>query len=92
MRTKPSASAWCHGSHPWATSSTPPTRRRSASVCYSRIGVELTKRLLWSRLEASLHAHMDYEGTAQLYARLTTENFEEAVRARREKRSPVFRD
>jgi hypothetical protein len=24
--------------------------------------------------------------------RLTTENFEEAVRARREKRAPVFRD
>jgi enoyl-CoA hydratase len=60
---------------------------------YSRIGVELTKRLLWSGLEAaSLHAHMDHEGTAQLYVRLTTANFEEAVRARREKRSPVFRD
>jgi enoyl-CoA hydratase len=29
---------------------------------------------------------------AQLYVRLTTENFEEAVRARREKRAPVFRD
>jgi enoyl-CoA hydratase len=59
----------------------------------SRVGVELTKRLLWSSLDAaSLHAHMDHEGTAQLYVRLTTENFEEAVRARREKREPVFRD
>jgi len=59
----------------------------------SRVGIELTKRLLWSSLDASsLHAHMDHEGVAQLYVRLTTENFEEAVRARREKRSPVFRD
>ena len=59
----------------------------------SRVGIELTKRLLWSSLDASsLHAHMDHEGVAQLYVRLTTENFEEAVRARREKRAPVFRD
>jgi enoyl-CoA hydratase len=59
----------------------------------SRVGIELTKRLLWSSLDASsLHAHMDHEGVAQLYVRLTTENFEEAVRARKEKRTPVFRD
>ena len=35
---------------------------------------------------------MDHEGTTQLYVRLTTENFEEAVRARRERRDPYFRD
>jgi len=35
---------------------------------------------------------MDNEGTSQLFVRLTTQNFEEAVRARREKRPPVFRD
>jgi enoyl-CoA hydratase len=59
----------------------------------SRVGVELTKRLLWSSLDASsLHAHMDYEGTTQLFVRLTTQNFEEAVRARREGRAPVFED
>ena len=59
----------------------------------SRVGIELTKRLLWSSLDASsLHAHMDHEGVAQLYVRLTTENFEEAVRARKQKRAPVFRD
>ncbi|HLX89267.1 MAG TPA: enoyl-CoA hydratase [Acidimicrobiales bacterium] len=59
----------------------------------SRVGIELTKRLLWSSLDASsLHAHMDHEGVAQLYVRLTTENFEEAVRARRERRAPIFRD
>jgi len=62
-------------------------------ISFSRVGVELTKRMLWSSLEAgSLHGHMDHEGTTQLYVRLTTENFEEAVRARREKRPPVFRD
>jgi len=62
-------------------------------IGFSRVGVELTKRMLWSGLDAgSLHAHMEHEGVAQLYVRLTTENFEEAVRARRERRSPVFRD
>ena len=60
---------------------------------FSRVGIELTKRLLWSSLDASsLHAHMDHEGVAQLFVRLTTQNFEEAVRARREGRAPVFED
>lgn len=62
-------------------------------IGFSRVGIEVTKRMLWSSFEAgSLHAHMDHEGTAQLYVRLTTQNFEEAVRARKEKRPPVFRD
>jgi enoyl-CoA hydratase len=62
-------------------------------IGFSQVGVEVTKRLLWSSLDAgSLHAHMDHEGHAQLYVRLTTENFEEAVRARREERAPVYRD
>jgi enoyl-CoA hydratase len=62
-------------------------------IGYSRVGVEVTKRMLWSSLDAgSLAAHMDHEGHAQLYVRMTTENFEEAVRARRDRRSPVFRD
>jgi enoyl-CoA hydratase len=60
---------------------------------YSRVGIECTKRLLWSSLDAgSLSSHIDHEGHAQLYVRLTTENFEEAIRARREKRKPVFND
>jgi enoyl-CoA hydratase len=60
---------------------------------FSRVGIECTKRLLWSSLDAgSLSSHMDHEGHAQLYVRLTTENFEEAIRARREKRTPDFRD
>ena len=60
---------------------------------FSRVGIECTKRLLWSSLDAgSLSSHMDHEGHAQLYVRLTTENFEEAIRARREKRTPEYRD
>ena len=35
---------------------------------------------------------MNHEGHAQLYVRLTTQNFEEAVRARKERRAPVYRD
>ena len=62
-------------------------------IGFSRVGIELTKRMLWASLDAgSLHGHMDHEGTTQLYVRLTTENFEEAVRARRERRPPDFRD
>ena len=60
---------------------------------FSRVGVELTKRMLWSSLDASsLQAHMDHEGKAQLLVRLTTGNFEEAIVARREGRPPVYRD
>jgi len=60
---------------------------------YSRVGVEVTKRMLWSSLDASsLQSHMTHEGIAQLYVRLTTQNFEEAIRARREKRTPEYRD
>ncbi|MEY2402811.1 MAG: enoyl-CoA hydratase [Acidimicrobiaceae bacterium] len=62
-------------------------------IGFSRVGIECTKRLLWSSLDAgSLSSHMDHEGHAQLYVRLTTENFEEAIRARREKRVPDFKD
>jgi enoyl-CoA hydratase len=62
-------------------------------IGYSHIGVELTKQLLWASLDAGgLHAHMNHEGHAQLYVRLTTENFEESVRARAEGRKPIFRD
>lgn len=62
-------------------------------IGWSRIGVELSKRLLWSGLESgSLAAHMDHEGTSQLYVRLTTQNFEEAIRARKQGRPPNFVD
>ncbi|AHH20074.1 putative enoyl-CoA hydratase [Nocardia nova SH22a] len=62
-------------------------------IGYSRVGTELTKRMLWSGMEASsLESHMQHEGTAQLYVRLTTENFDEAIRARRDRRTPVYED
>ncbi len=60
---------------------------------FSRPGIELTKRTLWSGLDAgSLEAHMQAEGLGQLFVRLLTANFEEAVAARAEQRSPVFTD
>lgn len=60
---------------------------------FSRPGVELTKRTLWSGLDAgSLESHMQAEGLGQLYVRLLTANFEEAVAARRENRPAVFTD
>jgi enoyl-CoA hydratase len=60
---------------------------------FSRPGTELTKRTLWSGLDAgSLEAHMQAEGLGQLYIRLLTNNFEEAVAARKERRAPVFTD
>lgn len=62
-------------------------------IGYSQVGVELTKQMLWAGLEAgSMHSHMNHEGHAQLFVRMTTKNFEEAIRARKEKRKPEFRD
>jgi enoyl-CoA hydratase len=60
---------------------------------WSRVGVELAKRLLWSGLDAaSLEAHMRHEGVAQLYVRNLTGNFEEMIRARKDGRTPEYRD
>ncbi|MEB3023239.1 enoyl-CoA hydratase [[Mycobacterium] crassicus] len=60
---------------------------------FSRPGTELTKRTLWSGLDAgSLEGHMQAEGLGQLYVRLLTSNFEEAVAARAQKRPPAFTD
>jgi enoyl-CoA hydratase len=62
-------------------------------AAFSRPGVELTKRTLWSGLDAaSLEGHMQAEGLGQLFVRLLTTNFEESVAARAEKRPPVFTD
>src|SRR6185312_6133323 len=62
-------------------------------AAYSRPGTELTKRTLWSGMDAgTLEGHMQAEGLGQLFVRLLTANFEEAVAARAEKRSPVFTD
>ena len=60
---------------------------------YSRVGVALTKQVLWSALEiGSLDAAINLENRTQLHVRLTTKNFEEAILARREGRPPVFLD
>jgi enoyl-CoA hydratase len=60
---------------------------------HSQLGVELTKQMLWAGMEAgSRHSHMNHEGHAQLFVRMTTQNFEEAIRARKEKRTPDFKD
>ena len=60
---------------------------------YSRVGVALTKQVLWSALEVgSLEAAINLENRTQLHVRLTTKNFEEAILARREGRPAVFRD
>ena len=62
-------------------------------IGYSQLGVELSKQLLWAGLDAgSLPAHMNHEGHAQLFVRMTTRNFEEAIKARREGRAPDFKD
>ena len=65
----------------------------SSITRWSRPGVELTKKTLWGSLDAaSLEQHMQIEGTGQLLVRLLTQNFEEAVAARKEKRPPEFAD
>jgi len=63
-------------------------------ICaHSPHGVAMTKRVLWSNLETgSLHAGMDLEARNQLLVRLTTNNLDEAIRARREGRKPKYVD
>jgi enoyl-CoA hydratase len=62
-------------------------------IAFSRVGVELTKQLLWSSFDAAaLHSHMNHEGHAQLYVRLTTGNFEEKIAAWKAGRDPVYTD
>jgi enoyl-CoA hydratase len=60
---------------------------------WSAQGIALTKRMMWAGLEtASLRAAIELESHTQLFVRLTTQNFEEAVRARKEGRPPNFQD
>ena len=61
-------------------------------ICgFSQLGVELSKQMLWAGVDAgSLHSHMNHEGHAQLFVRMTTQNFEVAIMARKEGRLPVF--
>ena len=68
--------------------------RMAKRMCsFSQIGLEMTKEMIWAGLEAgSRNSHMHHEAQAQLLVRMTTENFEEAIRARKQKRPPVFKD
>jgi enoyl-CoA hydratase len=60
---------------------------------FSQLGVELSKQMLWAGVDAgSLHTHMNHEGHAQLFVRMTTKNFEEAIKARKEGRTPQYKD
>ncbi len=60
---------------------------------WSTQGTALTKRTMWAGLEmGSLRAAIEMENQTQLFVRLTTKNFEEAVRARNEGRPPEFLD
>ena len=61
-------------------------------AAFSHVGVQLTKQTLRSGQESGFAAHMEHEGLAQLYVRLLTKNFEEAITARRQDRAPVFTD
>ncbi len=56
-------------------------------------GVAMTKKILWSNLESgSLGQAIDLENRNQLLVRMTTPNLDEAIRARREGRKPVYTD
>jgi len=60
---------------------------------WSPQGIQLTKKMMWAGMEtASLSAAVELESHTQLYVRLTTENFDEAVRARKQGRPPEFKD
>jgi enoyl-CoA hydratase len=63
-------------------------------ICaHSAHGVAMTKQVLWSNLETgSLHAAMDLEARNQLLVRLTTNNLDEAIRARKQGRKPNYTD
>lgn len=63
-------------------------------ICaHSPHGVAMTKRVLWSNLETgSLQAAMDLEARNQLLVRMTTQNLDEAIRARKEGRKPSYLD
>ena len=66
----------------------------AAQICeLSPHGVSMTKRVLWANLETgSLAAGIDLETRNQLLVRMTTQNLDEAIRARREGRKPRYVD
>ena len=88
-----SASGSCRRWSPATSCSSAATSWPTGIIGFSQIGVELTKQLLWASFDAgSLHAHMNHEGNAQLYVRMTTGNFDEKIAAWKEGRTPVYTD
>ena len=60
---------------------------------YSPHGLAMTKKVLWSNLEVgSLEAAIDLENRNQLLVRMTTQNLQEAITARKQKRTPRYED
>ena len=60
---------------------------------YSTHGVSMTKQVLWDSLECgSLAAAISLENRNQLLVRMLTNNLDEAIKARREGRKPVYKD
>jgi enoyl-CoA hydratase len=60
---------------------------------FSPHGLAMTKKTLWSNLEVgSLEAAIDLENRNQLLVRMTTQNLQEAITARRQKRPPRYED
>ena len=93
MPRRRSASAWSRSWWPATSCSNGATSSPTGIIGFSHIGVELTKQLLWASLDAgSLHSHMNHEGNAQLYVRMTTSNFDEKIAAWKEGRTPVYTD
>jgi enoyl-CoA hydratase len=66
----------------------------ATTMCgYSPHGLAMTKKVLWSSLETgSLEAAIDLENRNQLLVRMTTQNLQEAITARRQQRPPRFED
>jgi enoyl-CoA hydratase len=60
---------------------------------FSTHGLAMTKEVLWANLETgSLEAAIHLENRNQLLVRMTTQNLDEAIRARRDGRTPVYDD
>jgi enoyl-CoA hydratase len=66
----------------------------ATAMCgYSPHGLSMTKTVLWSNLEVgSLTAGVDLENRNQLLVRMTTQNLQEAITARKQKRAPKYDD
>ena len=92
-RPRPIGSGWSRGSCRRASCCRPASSWPTGSTAGAGPASSSTKRQLWNSLDASsLQSHMDAEGTAQLFVRITTRNFEESVAARKEGRTPDFKD